>query len=152
MYKWNYRYMYITKEIANWSSCLRRKVGSIITVNRRIVATGYNGAPSGIDSCKERGYCLREKVQSGEKLEECLAVHAEQNAIAQAAKMGISIDNGEIYVTTFPCVNCMKQIIASGIRTVYYLEDYNSPLAKELAKKANISVIKMEDQDEDQKI
>lgn len=143
MNKWNYRYIGLAKEISNWSSCLRRKVGSIITVNNRIVSTGYNGAPSGIQSCKETGECLRRFVGSGESLEKCLAIHAEQNAIAQASRMGISIEDGEIYVTTFPCVNCMKQIIASGIKKIYYLEDYNSPFAKELAEKSNVETIKI---------
>ena len=145
MNKWIDRYMNLTKEISKWSSCLRRQVGAIITVDRRIVATGYNGAPSGIMSCKERNQCMRESVNSGEKLDECLAVHAEQNAIAQAAKMGISINNGELYVTTFPCVNCMKQIIASGITRIYYEENYNSPLSYTLAKEANIDIINVKE-------
>ena len=138
--KWHKRYMRLAVEIGSWTSCFRRKVGAIITVNRRIVAAGYNGAPAGVPSCKELGYCLRENCKSGENLDICPAVHAEQNAIASAAKIGVKIENGDIYVTTFPCVSCMKMIIASGIKRIFYKEEYNSPLAIQLASSAGIEM------------
>ena len=139
--KWPVRYMRIAYEVANWTSCLSRGVGCVITVDRRLVATGYNGAPSGIPSCKELGYCMRKGSPSGENLEQCLATHAEQNALLQAAKFGISVKNGDLYVTTFPCSTCMKMIINAGIKRIFYCESYNSPLSVELAKHANIELI-----------
>lgn len=141
--KWAKRYMKLAYEISTWTSCFRRHVGAVITVNNRIIATGYNGAPSGIPSCKELGSCLRENSKSGENLDNCLAVHAEQNAISSAARLGVSINNGDIYVTTFPCVSCMKTIIASGIKRIFYSEDYNSPLSISLAKSAGILMYKI---------
>lgn len=142
--KWNYRYMRVVNEIETWSSCLSRNVGSLITVDNRIVATGYNGAPSGIKSCKERGYCRRKDVPSGQGLEESLAVHAEQNSITQAAKQGIAVNGGTLYCTAHPCNTCAKLIIASGIKEVIYKEDYPNALAKELFSEAGILVWKID--------
>lgn len=142
--KWAYRYMRIAYEVASWTSCLSRGVGCVITVDRRLVATGYNGAPSGIESCRELGYCLRKGSPSGENLESCLAVHAEQNALLQAAKSGASVKGGDLYVTTFPCSTCMKMIINAGIKRVFYCEDYNSPLSVQFADQAGIEVIQLD--------
>lgn len=130
--KWASRYMDIARVVATWSSCLRRSVGSVITVGRRIVATGYNGAPAGILSCVELGSCLRETSNSGENLDRCLATHSEMNSITQAAKLGVSIEGGDLFVTTYPCNSCAKSIINSGIKRLFYLEPYNSPLAQRL--------------------
>lgn len=138
--KWHRRYMRIAKEISTWSSCLSRQVGCVITVQNRIVATGYNGAPANIKNCRERGFCLRKGSASGTNLEECLATHAEQNALTQAAKLGISINGGTLYCTARPCTTCMKLIINSGIKEVYYAEDYPNELAKELAMEAGLLV------------
>lgn len=143
--KWHKRYMRIANEVATWSTCLSRKVGCVITKSNRIVATGYNGAPSGVMSCAERGFCMRESSPSGTNLETCLATHAEQNALAQAARMGISVEGGNAYVTTKPCTTCTKLFINSGIKKVFYLEDYNNPLSDELAKEAGLLLIKLED-------
>lgn len=142
--KWHIRYMRIANEVATWSTCLSRKVGCVITKSNRIVATGYNGAPSGVMSCAERGFCIRASSLSGTNLETCLATHAEQNALAQAARMGISVEGGNAYVTTKPCTTCTKLFINSGIKKVFYLEDYNNPLSDELAKEAGLSLIKLE--------
>lgn len=141
--KWPKRYMRIAQEVAEWSSCLSRKVGCVITKNNRIVATGYNGAPAGVKNCRERGFCLRESSKSGEHLEECMATHAEQNAITQAAKMGISIDNGDAYVTTKPCTTCTKLFINSGIARVFYIEDYPNQLTDQIAEEAGLSLIQI---------
>lgn len=141
--EWNNRYMGLAKEVATWSSCLSRNVGCILTVGRRVVSTGYNGAPAGCKSCKELGFCLRKGSASGENLETCQAVHAEQNAITQAAKFGISVKGGDMYITTYPCSTCMKLIINSGIKRVFYLEEYNSPLTKKFAEQAGIELIKI---------
>lgn len=135
--------MELAKLVSTWSSCLSRHVGAIITVNRRVVATGYNGAPAGTPSCVELGTCLRSNYKSGEKLDYCRAVHAEQNALMQAAKFGISVSGGEIYCTTLPCLTCVKLIINAGIKTIYYAEDYNSPLTKEYCKEANVNLIQV---------
>ena len=112
----------MAKLVATWSSCFQenRQVGAVIVKDKRIMTTGYNGAPSGIENCKSRGECLRRKlnVASGTKLELCYAVHAEQNAIAQAAKLGISVDGATLYCTHQPCVICCKMIINSGIKRV----------------------------------
>lgn len=143
--KWPERYMKIALDVSEWSSCLSRSVGCVITKNNRIVATGYNGAPSGVLNCYERNVCLRKNSKSGTNLEECLATHAEQNAITQAAKMGISIDGGDAYVTTKPCTTCMKLFINSGIKRVFYLEEYENPLSDVIAKEAGLLLIKMED-------
>ena len=138
--KWAKRYMSMAHLVAGWSSCLSRRVGCVITVDRRVVATGYNGAPAGIPSCRETGFCLRKNSKSGENLDTCYAVHAEQNAITWAAKSDTAIRGGDLYVTTFPCSTCMKLIIASGIKRVFYGEDYNSPLSRELAEKAGVEI------------
>ena len=143
--KWPRRYMKIASEVSEWSSCLSRKVGCVITKNNRIVATGYNGAPARVKNCKELGRCLRETSESGTNLDMCMATHAEQTAITQAAKMGISIDGGDAYVTTKPCTTCIKLFINSGIRRVFYYEEYNNPLTDSIAKEAGILLIRLED-------
>ena len=142
--KWHKRYINLATEISKWSSCLSRNVGAVITLDRRVVATGYNGAPAGVPSCKETGTCLRQDSKSGENLNNCIAVHAEMNAISQCAKYGMPIKGADIYITTYPCINCMKVIIASGIKRVFYKEEYNSPLTKELAEQAKVELIKID--------
>lgn len=141
--EWHKRYLRIAKEVSTWTSCLRRGVGSVITVNRRLVATGYNGAPTGVKSCKELNHCLREGRKSGEGLDLCRGTHSEQNALIQAARYGISVNGGDMYVTTLPCLTCMKLIINAGIKRVFFLEDYNSPLTSDLAKEAGVKLIKI---------
>lgn len=141
--KWNYRYMELAKLVSTWSSCLSRHVGAVITVNRRVVATGYNGAPAGIPSCMETGICLRANSKSGDNLDICKAVHAEQNALMQAAKFGISVEGGDIYCTTLPCITCVKLLINSGIKNIYYNEEYNSPMTKTFCEQAGINLIRI---------
>ena len=124
MDKWDKRFMEMAEVVASWSSCFQenRHVGAVIVKEKRILTTGYNGAPSGIESCAEKGECLRRKlnIPSGTKHELCYAVHAEQNAIAQAAKLGISVEGATLYCTHQPCVICAKIIINSGIKKVIY--------------------------------
>jgi dCMP deaminase len=140
---WDEYYMNIVDLVKDRSTCLRRKVGAIIVKDKRILASGYNGAPAGCKHCEEIG-CLREKlnVPSGERHELCRASHAEQNAIVQAAKHGISIDGGTIYVTTRPCIICSKLIINAGIKRVVYIGDYPDELSMELLEEAGILVEK----------
>ncbi len=138
---WKQYFMDITKMVAKRSTCLRRQVGALIVKDKRILATGYNGAPSGLKHCEEVG-CIRDKIKvpSGQRHELCRGLHAEQNAIIQAAYHGISIKGATMYCTTSPCVICAKMIINAGIKEVIYEEGYDDPLAMELLKEAGVKV------------
>jgi len=142
---WDEYFISITKQVATRSTCLRRKVGAIIVKDKRILTTGYNGAPRGIKSCLEIGTCLRQelKVPSGQRHEICRALHAEQNAIIQAAYHGVNISGSDIYSTTQPCSLCAKMLINSGIKRIYYYEDYPDEFALSLLKEAKIELIKL---------
>lgn len=142
MNKWDKRFMEMTKLVATWSSCLRRQVGAIIVRDKRIIATGYNGAPSGVENCVEKGECLRNKlhVESGTHAELCYATHAEQNAIVQASKLGISIEGATLYCTHQPCVICCKLIINSGIKRVVYDEGYPDEMSLKLFKESGVQI------------
>lgn len=141
---WDEYFMEITKVISSRSTCLRRKVGALIVKEKRILATGYNGAPRGLKHCEEIG-CLREqnKIPSGERQELCRALHAEQNAIIQAALHGVSIKDATIYATCQPCVVCAKMIINSGIKKIIFSGDYPDKLAKEMLNEAKIKIKKI---------
>ena len=119
-----------------------RQVGAVIAKNKRILTTGYNGASAGIMSCKERGECLRRKlnIPSGTRHEVCYATHAEQNAIIQAAKMGISIDGATLYCTHQPCVICSKMIINSGIVRIVYRNGYPDDFSLQLLREAGVEI------------
>lgn len=138
---WDEYFMEITHLVARRSTCLRRQVGAVIVKDRNILATGYNGAPSGVSHCEETG-CLREqlKVPSGERHELCRGLHAEQNAIIQAARHGTNIDGAALYCTTLPCIICTKMIINAGIRRVIYEEGYADQLAAAMLAEAGVAV------------
>ena len=142
MDKWDRRFMELAGVIAQWASCYKqnRKIGAVIVKNKRIVTTGYNGAPAGIRTCVERGECLREKlgIPSGTRHEICYAVHAEQNAIIQAARLGSSIDGATLYCTHQPCVLCAKMIVNSGIRRVVYREGYPDEFALQMLTEGGV--------------
>lgn len=142
MDKWDARFMELTHAIANWSSCYQknRKIGAIIVRNKRIITTGYNGAPAGIKSCVERGECLRRNrnIPSGTHQELCYAIHAEQNAIIQAAKLGVSIEGATLYCTHQPCVICAKMIVNAGIARVVYGEGYPDDFAIQIFGEADV--------------
>lgn len=144
--KWDSRFMEIANVVASWSSCYQenRQVGAVIAKNKRILTTGYNGASSGIVSCKEKGFCLRRKlgIESGTRHEVCYATHAEQNAIIQAAKMGICIDGATLYCTHQPCSICTKMIINSGITRVVYEQGYPDDFSLELFNEAGVKIEK----------
>lgn len=146
--KWDDRFIELSKQIANWSSCFQsgRKIGAIIVKNKRIVTTGYNGAPAGLKSCVERGECMRRRlnIPSGTRHELCYAIHAEQNAIIQAAKLGISIDGATLYCTHQPCAICAKMIINAGIVRVVYAEGYPDDFSLEIFDEANVLLQKYE--------
>ena len=141
--------MQMAETVAGWSSCFQenRHVGAVIVKDKRILATGYNGAPSGIKSCADRGECLRRvrNIASGTMQEVCYAVHAEQNAIIQAAKLGISLDGAEMFVTHQPCVICTRMILNAGIKRVIYKNGYPDEFALQLFKEAGVEIIKYSD-------
>lgn len=138
---WDHYFIDITHLVATRSTCLRRQVGALLVKNRNILATGYNGTPSGITHCEDVG-CLRErlKVPSGERHELCRGLHAEQNAIIQAARHGVNIDGATLYCTTMPCIICTKMLINAGIRRIVYEEGYADQLAREMVAEAQIAV------------
>lgn len=131
-------------KVSSWSSCARggRQVGAVITKNKRILTTGYNGAPSGVMSCVEKGECMRDKlgVVSGTRQELCYAVHAEQNAIIQAARLGVSVDGATLYCTHQPCTICAKMIVNSGISRVVYMKPYPDEFATQILAEGNVTV------------
>jgi dCMP deaminase len=137
--------MGIARLTSERSTCLRRKVGAVIVRDKQVVATGYNGAPKGIAHCEEKGGCLREKlgVPSGERHELCRALHAEQNAIIQAATSGQSIEGATIYITHQPCVICAKMIINAGIRKIIVEEGYPDELAVEILDEAGLKIVSL---------
>ena len=139
---WEEYFFKITIEVASRSTCMRRQTGAVVIRDKRILATGYNGAPSGLAHCGEVG-CLREikNIASGERHELCRGLHAEQNAIIQAARHGIDISKSSIYCTHHPCVLCAKMLINAGIVTIFYKEGYPDDLAKEMLDQAGLKVV-----------
>ena len=140
--KWDARFMELARLVGTWSTCVRRNVGSVIVKDKRIIATGYNGAPSGVESCVSKGFCLRDKmgIASGTRAEYCYATHAEQNALVQAAKLGISVDGATIYVTHRPCGICTKLIINSGIKRIVYGHHYPDEFSMEILNQTDIEI------------
>lgn len=147
--KWDKRFMEMAFMVGSWSSCYKqnRQVGAVIVKDKRILTTGYNGAGAGIISCKEKGECIREKlgIASGTRHELCYAIHAEQNAIIQAAKTGISINGATLYCTHQPCSICAKMIINSGISRIVFKEGYPDEFSMQMFSEAHILVEKYED-------
>ena len=141
---WENYFMGITALVAKRSTCLRRSVGAVIVKDKRILTTGYNGAPSGIRHCLEVG-CLREQlnVASGERHELCRGIHAEQNAIIQAALHGVSIKDSTLYCTNLPCSICAKMIINAGIKKIYYLSGYADAISEDMLQEASVEIIKV---------
>jgi dCMP deaminase len=126
---------------ASRSTCLRRKVGAVIIKDKRVLSTGYNGAPKGLPHCEEVGCVRKDKnIPTGTRHELCRGVHAEQNAIIQAAVFGTSIKDGIIYTTNHPCVVCAKLLINSSITEIIYDDDYIDKLAKEVLNQSNVKV------------
>ena len=144
---WDARFIKLAREVGSWTSCIRRAVGAVIVKNNRILTTGYNGAPQGITSCKEREECLRNKlnIESGTRQEICYAIHAEQNAVVQAAKLGECIDGATIYVTHQPCSLCTRILINAGIKRIVYAEGYPDDFSLELLENAKIQLDKLDE-------
>lgn len=143
---WNNYFMDIATLVSTRATCTRRKVGAVLVKGKRILCSGYNGAPSGITHCSVTG-CLREKlkVPSGEKHELCRGVHAEQNAIIQAACHGVSVAGADLYCTNQPCSICAKMIINAGIRKVYFQEGYNDVMSETMFREAGIELVQVKE-------
>jgi len=135
--------MDITHLVAKRSTCLRRQVGALLVKDKKILATGYNGSPSGLEHCLDIG-CFREKlgIPSGERHELCRGLHAEQNAIIQAAYHGVQIQGATLYCTNHPCIICSKMIINAGIQRIIYEEGYADALAKQMLQESRVKVEK----------
>jgi dCMP deaminase len=139
---WETYFMNITALVAQRSTCTRRAVGAVVVKDKRILSTGYNGAPTGIRHCLDVG-CLREtlNIPSGERHELCRGIHAEQNAIIQAAYHGVSVKDGVLFCTNLPCSICAKMIINAGIGKICYQSGYADTLSSEMFQEAGIEVI-----------
>jgi len=140
---WKEYFTDIARLVSRRSTCIRRRVGAVLVKDKRILATGYNGAPTGLAHCREVG-CLRQKndIPSGQRHELCRGLHAEQNAIIQAAYHGISIQGSTLYCTTLPCSICLKMLINAGISEIIYEEGYPDELSENFLKEASISITK----------
>jgi dCMP deaminase len=141
---WNAYFMDIAQLVSTRATCIRRRVGAVLVKDRRILCSGYNGAPTGISHCDQTG-CLRAtlNVPSGEKHELCRGVHAEQNAIIQAACHGISVKGATLYCTHQPCSICAKMIINAGIVMVYYCHGYNDTMSLEMFSQAGVELVQL---------
>ena len=137
---WDEYFMTIARQVSERSTCLRRHCGAVLVKDRRMLATGYNGTPRGLRHCEEAG-CLREKmgIASGVNHELCRGIHAEQNAIIQAALPGLAIDGSPIYTTHQPCVLCAKMLINAGVSEIVFAESYPDPLSEEMLNEAGVS-------------
>jgi len=138
---WDEYFLEMAKLVASRSTCLRRKVGAVAVKDKRILATGYNGAPSGLAHCIDIG-CLRVKlnIPSGQRQELCRGIHAEQNVIIQAVLHNVDLKGAKLYVTNQPCVTCSKMLISCGIKEIVILEGYPDSLALKMLKEAGIKI------------
>jgi dCMP deaminase len=141
---WDEYFMEICHVVATRSTCLRRQVGAMLVSDRRILSTGYNGAPKGMKHCADLGGCYREqmKVPSGERQELCRALHAEQNAIIQAAVHGVKLENVTAYCTTMPCVTCAKMLINADVKRIVYEADYPDELSRQMLSEAGVELVR----------
>lgn len=140
---WDEYFMDIACLVSRRSTCCRRQVGAVLVRDKRVLATGYNGAPTGLPHCLDIG-CLREElgVPSGERHELCRGLHAEQNVIIQAAYHGVSIKGATLYCTNLPCSICCKMLINAGIREIKYQDGYADTMAEDMIKAAGLALTK----------
>jgi dCMP deaminase len=138
---WDEYFISIAGLVSTRSTCLRRKVGAVLIRDKKILATGYNGAPSNIKHCEKTG-CLREKLRipSGERHELCRGLHAEQNAILQAALHGVTVKDATLYSTTQPCIICAKMLINAGIKEIVIAGHYPDKMSREILKEAGVKI------------
>ena len=141
---WTEYFMDITRLVARRSTCIRRQVGAIVVKDKRILATGYNGVPTGLAHCEDTG-CIREQnnIPSGQRHELCRGLHAEQNTIIQAAFHGISISGATLYCTTLPCSICLKMLINAGITAIIYEQGYPDELTQSLLNETDLTLTKV---------
>ncbi len=146
---WEVYFLKIAQLASTRSTCIRRHVGAVLVKEKKILATGYNGVPSGISHCADVG-CLRdeEQIPSGQRHELCRGLHAEQNAILQAAYHGVSIQGSVLFCTNFPCVICSKMLINAGIRQIFYLEGYPDSLSETMLNEAGMELHRIEMEDD----
>lgn len=139
---WDEYFLNIAKLVSTRSTCLRRQVGAVVVKNKQILATGYNGAPTGITHCDKVG-CIRKElnVPSGQRHELCRALHAEQNAFLQAARHGVCLEGGALYITVQPCSICAKMIINAGIKKIVIEGEYPDEMARDFIKEAQIEMV-----------
>ncbi|MDH3393973.1 MAG: dCMP deaminase family protein [Desulfobulbaceae bacterium] len=142
---WDEYFMSITQLVAQRATCLRRRVGAILVRDKHIISTGYNGAPRKVSHCLDVG-CLREQqnIPSGERHELCRGLHAEQNAIIQAALHGVSVEGATLYCTNSPCSICSKMLINAGIKTIYYREGYADFLGGQMLEEAGVKLVQLD--------
>lgn len=143
---WHQYFMTITRQVAERSTCRRAKVGTVIVRDKNILATGYNGAPAGMPHCIDVG-CLiyQSKTPNGDTEENCFrTIHAEMNAIAQAAKNGSTIKDASIYITHTPCIHCLKVLVNTGIKSIYYEKPYKLHTLDELLRYTHVELEKVE--------
>lgn len=143
---WDAYFMEICHVVAKRSTCLRRKVGALLVADRRILTTGYNGPPKGVAHCAEIGGCHRDRlgIASGQRQELCRALHAEQNAIIQAAVHGVKLDGVTCYCTNQPCVICAKMLINADVRRIVFAGPYPDQLALEMLREADVEIVQWE--------
>jgi dCMP deaminase len=143
---WDQYFMGVSFLVSQRATCLRRKVGAVLVKDKQILATGYNGAPVGLEHCQITG-CLREttKVPSGQRHEICRGLHAEQNVLLQAAKHGTSVKASTLYITNSPCSICAKMIINAGIDEIVVFDDYPDKMAMEFLKQSQVVLRKLKD-------
>jgi dCMP deaminase len=147
---WDEYFLTITRQVAERSTCVRAKVGAVIVRDRSILATGYNGAPAGMPHCLDSGCLVYEsKTPDGNVEENCFrTIHAEINAIAQAARNGTRIDGADIYVTHTPCIHCFKTLVNTGIKRMFYNRPYKMDTLEELKRNTGVELIRVESADE----
>jgi dCMP deaminase len=140
---WHEYFLQLARQAATRSTCLRRQVGAVLVRDKRLLATGYNGAPRNTAHCLDVG-CLREQlgIPSGERQELCRAIHAEQNAIIQAAVHGVAIEGATLYTTLQPCILCAKMLINCGVTEIHYLEGYPDELSAAMLEEAGVTLHK----------
>jgi len=138
---WDDYFMSIAAEVATRSTCTRRHIGAVVVRDKRVLATGYNNVPTGIEHCTTRG-CLRDElgIPSGERHELCRGIHAEQNAVVQAAKYGTSIDGATMYTTTQPCILCGKIMVNAGIKEIVFAGQYPDELSRSMLEEAGMTL------------
>ncbi len=147
---WDDYFMEITRVVARRSTCLRRHVGAVLVRDRRILTTGYNGPPKGLAHCGELGGCYREKlgIPSGQRQEICRAVHAEQNAIVQAAVHGVALENVTCYCTAQPCITCAKMLINANVVRIVYEHEYPDEIARAMLTEAGVELTRYQSPEE----